>query len=146
MEIEIKGLDKLLKKLDRLGGDVEQGLNRAIVDLGEKIQAAAKEECTVDTGNLRSSITLASPAPNTVTIGTNVEYAPYVEYGTGGKGDPSVPHTTKEYWRYRGKGGQWFTSHGQEPQPFMRPAFARYKDKAGEIVKKSLEGQIKGAR
>ncbi len=144
MEIEIKGLDRLFKKLDRLGANVEQSVNKAMLDLGEKIQTAAKENCPVDSGNLRASITMSSPTPDTVIISTNVDYAVYVEYGTGPLGDPAVPHTTKKFWRYRGKGGDWFTSHGHEPQPFMRPAFEQYKGKATEIIRKSLEDQIRG--
>lgn len=46
--------------------------------IGEKY---AKIKCPVDTGNLRNSITHARDAENAY-IGTNVEYAPYVELGT----------------------------------------------------------------
>lgn len=143
MEIEIKGLDRLFKKLDAATSDAV--INKALLNLGGRIQKAAKEACPVDTGNLRERITVSSPAPDTVTVGTNVEYAAYVEYGTGPKGDPAVPHTTKKYWRYKDELGNWVTSHGQAAQPFLRTAFNQYKDQAGEIVKKAIENEIKGA-
>ena len=142
MEIEIKGLDRLFKKLDAAASDAV--ISKALMNLGGRIQATAKENCPVDTGQLRDSIIVQSPTPDTVTVGTNVEHGIFVEYGTGPKGDPTVPHTTKKYWRYKDELGNWVTSHGQEPQPFMRPAFNRYKDQAGEIVKQAIEAEIKG--
>lgn len=67
---------------------------------GQTAEGYAKEDCPVDTGRLRNSITYATtsyqspananppdyqlqgkPAENEVVVGTNVEYAPYVEYG-----------------------------------------------------------------
>lgn len=143
MEIEVKGLDRLMKKLDAIAS--QQAITEALLDLGGKIQEAAKEATPVDTGNLRASITVASSSPDTVTVGTNVDYAVYVEYGTGQLGDPTVPHTERPYWRYKGKDGQWVTSHGHEPQPFMRPAAERGRELAPEIVKKKLEAKIKEA-
>lgn len=50
-----------------------------------KVDAAAKRLCPVDTGRLRSSITwtLASDHKGLLAIiGTNVVYAPHVEFGT----------------------------------------------------------------
>jgi HK97 gp10 family phage protein len=59
----------------------EADLNR----LGLKIQNEARKLCPVDTGRLRSSIQ-ATPGRDTkgpyVNVGTNVNYATYVEYGT----------------------------------------------------------------
>ena len=49
---------------------------------GGKAESYAKELCPVDTGNLRNSITHAQTGEQEETIGSNVEYAPYVELGT----------------------------------------------------------------
>jgi HK97 gp10 family phage protein len=49
--------------------------------LGVIIQNDARRRCPVDTGRLRSSITVKRSAQG-VTVGSNVEYAGYVEYGT----------------------------------------------------------------
>jgi len=49
------------------------------------VEAAAKRICPVDTGRLRASITHevdASPGKIEGRVGTNVEYAAYVELGT----------------------------------------------------------------
>lgn len=49
-----------------------------------KVEAAAKQNCPVDTGRLRSSISheLALDGGIVGRVGTNVFYAPFVELGT----------------------------------------------------------------
>lgn len=62
-------------------GDVAKELKRR----GLRVQATAKRLCPVDTGRLRASITesLQRDAAGLVeVIGTDVDYAPYVELGT----------------------------------------------------------------
>ena len=54
----------------------------ALEIIGGKAETYAKKLCPVDTGNLRNSITHAQFDDHTEVIGTNVEYAPYVELGT----------------------------------------------------------------
>lgn len=137
------GLDQLLKKLDKLGASMEQSTKKALLRGGAVLEASAKKNCPVDTGNLRESIHTHVIDQNTVAVGTPCEYAGYVEYGTGPKGDPSVPHTTKKFWRYQDAEGNWHTSHGQPPQPYMRTAFAEEKDHVTDAVKESLREDIK---
>ena len=52
----------------------------ALKAVGQEAEGYAKQGCPVDTGNLRNSIT-NTVVESDVYIGTNVEYAPYVEYG-----------------------------------------------------------------
>lgn len=61
-------------------GEVAKDLQRRAL----RVDAAAKRLCPVDTGRLRSSITneLGNDGGLVAVIGTNVEYAPYVELGT----------------------------------------------------------------
>jgi len=50
--------------------------------IGAEAEGYAKDDCPVDTGRLRNSIANeVVDSENAVYIGTNVEYAPYVEYG-----------------------------------------------------------------
>lgn len=46
------------------------------------VQGTAQALCPVDTGNLRSSISHGLAGSDDAWVGTNVEYAGYVEYGT----------------------------------------------------------------
>lgn len=47
-----------------------------------KVTKDSKGLCPVDTGNLRKSIRYEMIKEYVAEIGTNVKYAPYVEYGT----------------------------------------------------------------
>ena len=60
----------------------QQATDRALEIIGGKAESYAKALCPVDTGRLRNSITHQQYYENTEIIGTNVEYAPYVELGT----------------------------------------------------------------
>lgn len=46
------------------------------------VESEAKKLCPVDTGRLRASITTEKIGKAAYAVGTNVEYAPYVEFGT----------------------------------------------------------------
>lgn len=61
---------------------MDKALDKALEMCGLKAEGYAKMICPVDTGNLRNSITHTSGEEQTEYIGTNVEYAPYVEMGT----------------------------------------------------------------
>lgn len=71
-------LDRLLHSPD---GPVGKDLLRRVV----RVETAAKRHAPVDTGRLRSSITHAVERDSrglVGLVGTNVEYAPHVEFGT----------------------------------------------------------------
>lgn len=74
---------------------IDQALATALEEVGLVAEGYAKRACPVDTGRLRNSIThIVDEGARHVVIGTNVEYAPYVELGT----------------------------RHQKPQPFLKPA------------------------
>jgi len=78
--VEINGA-ALAELFESPAGEVARDLQRRAL----QVDRAAKQNCPVDTGRLRSSITneLGQDGEGLVaTIGTNVEYAPYVELGT----------------------------------------------------------------
>lgn len=61
----------------------ETAVITALEAVGLQAEMYAKRKCPVDTGRLRNSITHGGDTQGlTAYIGTNVEYAPYVEYGT----------------------------------------------------------------
>jgi phage gpG-like protein len=59
----------------------QKARNKALEIIGGKAESYAKKICPVDTGRLRNSITHQQMDEHTEMIGTNVEYAPYVELG-----------------------------------------------------------------
>ena len=60
----------------------EAACKRALERCGMQAEGYAKEMTPVDTGNLRNSIT-HKVVENVAYIGTDVEYAIYIEMGTG---------------------------------------------------------------
>lgn len=144
MGLEVDGIEKVLQLLDVLGESDRADLLmiKALKHEANKIQAAAKLLCPVDTGQLRRSI-VVTEIENGVSVGTNAEDAEFVEYGTGKFGDKSVDHTTREYWRYQGSDGNWYTSHGEPPRPFLAPAFAAYEGEIAENVRKYVVERLK---
>ena len=113
----VKGLDELLKKLDNLQSDkiVKGALTKSCLI----VEAEAKERCPYDDGQLKQSIT--SVVDNNIgAVGTNVEYAPYVEIGTGIYSTQGGGRQTP--WVYQDANGEWHRTSGSKPQPFMKPA------------------------
>lgn len=126
---EIENLDILI---DELISDkkIEAGLKKACALL----EREAKENAPKDTGALRRSITSEVEGTEGVVF-TPLEYAPYVEYGTGlfaeEGGRQDVP------WSYQDDEGKWHSTRGQHPQPFMRPALDENREK---VLKLFAEG------
>ena len=85
-------IDSIIVKLEDLGNvDITNVLEKACLI----VENDAKSKVPYDTGNLRNSIT-HEVIGNEGFVGTNVEYAPYVEFGTGlfssrGDGVQDVP-------------------------------------------------------
>ena len=138
MAIEIEGIDKVLKRLEKLSNteNIEKAMGKACA----VVEAAAKQNAPKDTGALRNSITSKVENRNghiEGTIFTPLEYAPYVEYGTGlfaeSGGRKDVP------WNYQDDKGEWHSTSGQKPQPFMRPAIEDNRNKIIEILGEGIK-------
>ncbi len=89
----IEGLDELLATLSGLGGDIREASRKGLERGAKKIQRNAKYLAPVDTGHLRNSIKTKSKVTQDeaeAQVFTNLEYAPYVEFGTGQRGKEST--------------------------------------------------------
>lgn len=92
---------------------IDSAIGVALETIGLLAEKYAAKKCPVDTGNLRGSITHEVDAgDNAVYVGTNVEYAPYVELGTS----------------------------LQKAQPFLRPAASEHGARYRQVLKKALGG------
>lgn len=122
---------------DKTKAEINAALNRALERIGEAAEGYAVDLCPVDTGRLQGSIThTVKKGEKAAYIGTNVEYAPYVELGTGAHytGGRDTP------WTYRDDEGGFHRTGGQKAQPFLRPAAANHKGTYANIVKDELGG------
>ena len=102
---------RIKSRLPEVQDAVEDAITKALEEIGLTAEGYAKKKCPVDTGRLRNSISHAS-TEDTAYVGTNVEYAVYVEMGTV----------------------------NTKPQPYLRPAVTEHKDTYRAIVKRNLKG------
>ena len=69
---------------DEVLAALERAKKRGLAAIGLTAEGHAKKETPADTGRLRNSISHATD-DDAAYIGTNVEYAPYVELGARGR-------------------------------------------------------------
>lgn len=101
---------RIIDNSDKVLRELAERKPIALEECGLVAEGYAKRLCPVDTGNLRNSIT-HTQSGDAEYIGTNVEYAPYVEMGTT---------------RTRA-------------QPFIKPAVADHTDQYRMIIEKYLK-------
>ncbi len=98
----------------------------------------AKRLCPVDTGNLWNSIThMVNSAEKAAYVGTNSEYAVYVEMGTG----QYVAGGRPTPWVYKDEKGNWHMTHGQRAKPYIKPAVADHAAQYKKIIEQTLNGK-----
>lgn len=95
---------------DLFKGAKDDAIARALEAIGLVAEGYAKRLCPVDTGRLRNSISHTHDE-NSAYIGTNVEYAPYVEFGT----------------------------RRQKAQPYLKPAVTEHAKEYKAIVEQELK-------
>lgn len=119
---------------------LEKGMEKALLT----VEADAKRNCPVDEGLLRASINHETEVGNeeiTGRVGTNVEYAAFVEFGTGIYAENGDGRQTP--WAWIGDSVKWEGGHktqGQKGKRFMQDAIDKNRDKLGEIFADTLEG------
>lgn len=137
MSVAVENLDAVLEAIGELGDT--KNLGNALEKACALVERSAKQKAPKRTGELRNSITSRIDTTGREISGvvyTPVEYAPYVEFGTGlfaegGNGRKDVP------WAYKDEKGEWHSTSGMHPQPFLRPALD---DNRTQIIKILREG------
>ena len=147
MNIELVNIDEVVAKVE---GVENIDLRKPLLKVGNDIETAAKENCNgrfnEPTGGLKRSIRAELKGRNTVEIGSNLEYAAYVEHGTGlyafdGKGRASsAEHPIP--WTYRGSDGRFYTTYGMRPKPFLIPAFNSKKHNLIKYIKEEYDDRF----
>lgn len=133
MDIEFEGAEKLMARLDKISDEAE--LKKSLETAALLVERSAKQKAPKDTGALRRSITSRVEGLEGI-IYTPLEYAPYIEYGTGlfaeGNGRKDVP------WNYQDDKGNWHSTSGLKPHPFMRPSLDENRQKILDILKEGV--------
>ena len=132
--ITFEGLEDVDKMLLRVIDP--KNVNIALGKACALVERSAKEKAPKGNGDLRRSITSKVENMEGIVF-TPLEYAPYVEFGTGlfaedGNGRKDVP------WHYQDDKGEWHTTSGMEPQPYMRPALHENRLEIIRILKEGI--------
>lgn len=120
---------------------------RALEEIGEKAAEYANEHAPIDTGALSKSYDYFVK-DNHLVVGSPLEYAPFVELGTGPnyKRPPqwvinlaTKGHHAVDPWWYMGDDGEWHQGWFIRAQPHLRPAFTEQKEEFKAILKHRLK-------
>lgn len=120
VNITFDGLDGVISSLEEKAGEIIEKAERGIALGGKEVEGEAKALCPVSTeetrpggphGELRQSIT-SKPEGLTCDIGTNKEYAMYVEFGT----------------------------YKMKAQPYLVPSLKNKEDDVIDIIKDAING------
>ena len=166
MSVEISGLERLLERFETVGDTkkVAEAVKMACLIVEREAKIKAPKGGGDDSGgeNLRGSIT-SEVHGLTGRVFTPLEYAPYVEYGTGkfaegGKGRQEVPwvyvtnsakrkgpgrkdyteETAKEAVAYlKSKGLDAHMTYGRKPRPFLIPALTENREEILRMIKEA---------
>ena len=85
---DVSGVDVLMGKLNKMSERIQNDVLDEFNASALNIQTNAKKYAPVNIGTLRNSIQLKEELTNgqlVFTIGSKLPYAPYIEFGTGGK-------------------------------------------------------------
>lgn len=103
---------RITDNTDEVLSSLEKAIKNGLTAIGLTAEGHAKKAAPVDTGRLRNSITHAVKMDEKAAyIGTNVEYAPYVELGTV----------------------------NMSPRPFLKPAATEHRAEYERLMKAALE-------
>ena len=143
--IKVEGEKEIARLLKEFAKTSKKEAIKIVANSGEKIKGDAQEVTPVVEGRLRASLTRYDEDGGlTAVVGTNVTYAPFVEYGTRamiaahGEHDPENPVTD---WaalrkRERKRGGS------RQQMPFLTPAFLKEQDKFKDEIIKAIETEV----
>lgn len=167
--MSVDGARDLENKLDKLA---QITIRKQVGEAIAYVRSVAVRRCPVNDGELRQSIFISVKNESDVVQGicfTNKDYAPYVEFGTGPKGqaqhtgiypNANPVYTQSPWWIHESQvnketaekygwfsidtpQGRFYQCTGQPAQPFMYPALKDSEDKILKDMRASFEVELK---
>ena len=172
LNVELVGMERLVSKLKSFGEKAEQETKSITKLVASDIATEAKltlRANAYDLGNLARSVTFEPKTPSLSTRifagGGVVNYAAYVEFGTGAKA-VVPPELSALASKFKGKGGKfkdgleaikdWCKRHGidesaaypifmsilkkgLEPRPYMYPAYVKGRSEYIKMLKEMIK-------
>lgn len=164
----ITGGKELEKRLDKAS---KMDLKEAVGEAISYVQSAAKAGCPVENGELRDSIYASVDEEDELVRGTcytDKGYAPYVEFGTGPKGqvehagvspNVAVAYTQSPWWIHESQideeaakkyhfphidtpQGRFYRCAGQPAQPYLYPALKDNEETIRNLISNAVKEQL----
>ena len=124
---------KFVDNSEAVKRELERAVIRGLIKASLLVEGQAVLLAPVDKGGLRDSIGYKVDESELVAyIGTNCEYAIYVEYGTGEFAENG--NGRKGGWVYKTPNGEVHFTYGMPPQPYLRPAFRKNQKAIRDIL------------
>ncbi len=144
--MNLLGNKEVIAALNRLRIVATEKVREVVNEAAINVQREAKGRCPVDTGRLRSSIRATFYADGLAAeVGTDVEYAPHVEFGTR----PHFPPPgALAGWGRRHKISEFpvaraISQRGTAAHPFLFPAWEMERPKFVERIVRAIKGSTK---
>lgn len=132
-----------MQALSRLDG----ACRKTCEEIGEAAAGHARDAAPVDTGALRDSYMHHVLDDRHVRVGSPLDYAPFVELGTGPNYEQPPGwvtnlaqrgHHLEDPWWYYGDDGEWHLGWFIRSQPHLRPAFLNNVAEYMQIFERNL--------
>lgn len=164
---ELLGADRLIAKFRRLSDVTQRDIvSKAVHNAAKKVvQADAKRLAPGNNGELRNSIKTRVKMDGDKAIAevyTNLHYAPYVEFGTGPKGqashsgispEVSVSYRSSPWYVHEDqinvgpyhfqKIGEFYKMYGQPAQPYLYPALRDNQERVSKNISNYVRRKIR---
>ena len=138
IRVSLQGMDKLQKAIESKNKALIEGVDNELKATVMDVNAKQVSRAPIDTGKLRQSIGWEKDAALTysmVTRGMGAEYAPYIEFGTGGMVD--IPKGLEaEASKFKGRG---IRQVNMKAQPFFFAPFFEEKNNLLKRLQKILD-------
>lgn len=144
-EVDVSQLNQMAARYAGAQPIVRAELTKGLTRAALVVQNLARQLVHVKTGRLRASITTegvkASGDGLSVTVGTNVVYAPFVEYGT--PAHVILPVTKKAlYWTGADHPVRSVNHPGSKAYPYLRPALQQSIGKINSLMAAAMSAAM----
>jgi len=129
------------ENLREAAAGVDAAVDGGVKKTSEQVEGTAKEYAAVESGTLRSSISHRRIDVAEYVVGSPVEYAPDVEFGT-------QPHVITpndgEFLYFEGEDGHLIRKRsvnhpGTPAQPYLRPALREHQSDLGKNIAEAID-------
>lgn len=143
--VSIKGLEKNRRVLGGIVNELDKNQNLSLHQLGQDIVVEAQQNlvgnANINSWELFDSIKILEEGDKYIIVGTNKDYAGYIEYSRG----PVRPIQAKIlHWIDKDTGKDVFAmfSKATEPMPFMEPAVISKTQNFVDIFAERILGSV----